>query len=87
LNFKPQNNQKVYKFRSEISAVYHYRKHGVMKQIEKKNAVMDIKTYIQEAHRIIHDPNSVTNNPLLFILGRKKVILSINNQYITSYIR
>jgi hypothetical protein len=90
LNFKPQNNQKVYKFRSEISAVYHYRKHGVMKQIEKKNAVMDIKTYIQEAHRIIHDPKSVKTQVKgisVFKSVKEKVILSNCNRYITSYIR
>jgi hypothetical protein len=86
-NFNNPQNHNVYKFRSEISAVYHYRKHGVMKQIENNEAEIDIKTYIQGAHRIIHDPNSVTSNPSIFILGREKVSLSNNNQYISTYIR
>jgi hypothetical protein len=90
LRFEKQYRRQVYKFRSDISAVYHYRKHGVMKQIEKKNAVMDIKTYIQEAHRIIHDPKSVktqVKGRSVFKSGKEKVILSNCNRYITSYIR
>jgi hypothetical protein len=90
LRFEKQYKRQVYKFRSDISAVYHYSKHGVMKQIEKKNAVMDIQTYIQEAHRIIHDPKSVkiqVKGRSVFKSGKEKVILSRNNQYISSYIR
>jgi hypothetical protein len=62
LNFKPQNNQTVYKFPSEISAVCHYRKHGVKDQIKKNLCPINVETYIQDAHRIIHDPKSVKYN-------------------------
>jgi hypothetical protein len=48
----------IYHFPSEISAIYHYRKHGVKDQLENNKDEFSFKTYLMEAYVTIKNTDS-----------------------------